>query len=257
MTSNHSPAVDWQHWLERWDNQQTGYIPHREERFQAMFDVLEILLPENFVALDLACGPGAISKRLLERFPHARCVAIDLDPVLLAIGQGTLGHMNSRLRWVEADLTQDDWVEKLGESQFDAVLSTTALHWLPGGALLQVYRRLGELVRSGGVFLNGDSMPFPSHLAACSQLAKTLQTRQEKEAFETRGKENWQEWWQAIEQEPELNDLLTERQRRFGERHTDFEPILNVHEAGLHNAGFREVSTIWQRLDERVLLAVR
>jgi trans-aconitate methyltransferase len=84
-------AMDWQHWLKRWDAQQAEYLPDREEQFQVMLDVLRELMPEEFVALDLACGPGAISQRLLARFPGARCVAVDLDPVLLAMGQATLG----------------------------------------------------------------------------------------------------------------------------------------------------------------------
>jgi hypothetical protein len=37
-----------------------------------MFDALAALLPPSFVALDLACGPGSISQRLLGRFPDAR-----------------------------------------------------------------------------------------------------------------------------------------------------------------------------------------
>ena len=147
-----SVAVDWAGWLRRWDAQQTAYLPEREARFNAMLDAVDILLPEEFVALDLACGPGAVSQRLLARFPKAHCVAVDLDPVLLTMGQAVLGSMGGRLRWVEADLMSPDWVDKLGESQVDAVLSTTALHWLAPEYLTRVYRELGELVRPGGCF---------------------------------------------------------------------------------------------------------
>jgi SAM-dependent methyltransferase len=103
-------GIDWHAWLRRWDAQQAGYLPDREFRFTAMLDVLDILLPPELVALDLACGPGAISQRLLARFPRARSVAVDLDPVLLALGQGALGTMDGRLRWVgiAASLPGDD-----------------------------------------------------------------------------------------------------------------------------------------------------
>src|SRR5436853_3286462 len=111
--------------MQRWDNQQSGYLPHREQRFMAMFDVLEALLPERFVALDLACGPGSLSQRLLSRFPQARCVAVDIDPVLLLLGQQVLGDMQGRLRWVEADLSEPSWPSRLGEEHVDAVVSTT------------------------------------------------------------------------------------------------------------------------------------
>ncbi|MFB2971378.1 trans-aconitate 2-methyltransferase [Aerosakkonema sp. BLCC-F183] len=254
---NIKSKIDWQSWLQRWDAQQTGYIPHREARFQAMLDAIELQMPAEFVALDLACGPGAISQRLLERFPKARCVAVDIDPVLLAIGQGALGDANGRLRWVEADLMADNWMEAIAQAQVDAVLTTTALHWLPPHRLLQVYKQLAQLIRPGGVFLNGDIMPFASHLGTFRQISKTLSARQEKQAFQERGVEDWSSWWQALAQETELKELLQERDRRFGERYTDYEPILDLHEAGLRDAGFREVGVIWQIFDDRVLLAVR
>lgn len=78
--------IDWGRWLERWDKQQTGYLPDRESRYSAMFDVLEAQLPEEFLAIDLASGPGSLSQRLLDRFSKAKCIAVDLDPVLLALG---------------------------------------------------------------------------------------------------------------------------------------------------------------------------
>lgn len=79
-----------------------------------MFDVLAALLPTSFVALDLACGPGSISQRLLARFPGARAVAVDVDPVKLALGHGTLGTLDGRLRWVDADLASPGWTDALG-----------------------------------------------------------------------------------------------------------------------------------------------
>jgi len=249
--------VNWPHWLHRWDAQQSGYLPFREERFQVMLDALALTLPESFTALDLACGPGAISQKLLSRFPQARCLAVDYDPILLAIGQGALGTVGDRLRWVEADLTQAHWIDVLGEAQVDAVLSTTALHWLSGDQLVKLYQQLGQLVRPGGVFLNGDHLSFPPYLSTCKRLAKTIQAQQEQQAFIKHDQENWEQWWQAIASEPDLKALFEERQRRFAPRFTENEPTLEIHVAALYEAGFREVTTIWQRWDDRILMAVR
>lgn len=266
MSSNHVSAiahepparVDWQRWLQRWDVQQTGYLPDREARFNAMLDVLEALLPDTFMALDLACGPGAISQRLLARFPQARCVAVDLDPVLLTMGQSVLGTVGGRLRWVTADLTTAEWTTELGEAPFDAVLSTTALHWLAAEHLVRLYRQLGQLVRPGGVVLNGDHMKFKPSMETFRRVADTVKTRRQDEAFTRRGVEDWTAWWNALAAEPGLQDLGAERERRFTwkaqERHI---PIFDVHEAALRDAGFREVGVIWQNMDNRVLMAVR
>ncbi len=251
-------GIDWRSWLRRWDAQQTGYIPHREERIAAMLDVLEELLPEEFVALDLACGPGSLSWRLLSRFPKARCVALDFDPVLLAIGRGALGEAGGRLRWIEADLLAEDWVSRIGESGFDAVLSTTALHWLPPDRLVGVYAELGRLLPLGGLVLNGDRMPFGAHSPALRKIADATRARDTAGAFEQPRAEDWRAWWKAIAAEPALRELLAERERRFPVPADDATaPTADLHQAALLNAGFREVGVVWQRGDDRVLVAVR
>ena len=251
--------IDWPNWLRRYDTQQAAYLPDREERFTAMLDVLGALLPEEFVALDLACGPGSISQRLLERFPRARVVAVDVDPVLLAMGEGALGDFDGRLRWVTADLTDPSWVDDLGESSFHAVLSTTSLQWLQVEPLVRLYNTLGTIVREeGGVFMNGDTLAFAPHQETLRLLSEATTEMQRAEAFDAGGVEDWDEWWAALAQEPSAGPLLAERTRRFASFDRDTPaPIFDVHEAALRNAGFREVGTIWQRLDNRVLLAVR
>jgi hypothetical protein len=84
-------AIDWHAWLQRWDAMMTGYWPDREDRFGAMLDALDALAGDTFVALDLGAGPGSTSQRLLARFPRARCLALDWDPVMLALGRGAQG----------------------------------------------------------------------------------------------------------------------------------------------------------------------
>jgi SAM-dependent methyltransferase len=252
------PRLDWREWMQRWDRQQSGFLPDREERFTTMLDVLEALLPERFVALDLACGPGSISQRLLARFPRARCVAVDFDPVLLMLGQNVLADMQGRLRWVEADLRDSSWPDQLGEKQVDAVLSTTALHWLPAESLVQLYRQLGKLVRPGGVVLNGDNFAFGPHMPGFSKVAEVVQERRRSEALRQSNAEDWSAWWDALKREPGMEPLFVERERRFIERtHHGSHILVELHEAALRNAGFREVGVIWQHLDNRVVLGVR
>jgi trans-aconitate methyltransferase len=258
MTTNHTDQLDWELWLRRWDEQQTGYVPEREERFRVMLDVLEALLPEEFVALDLACGPGAISQRLLARFPRARCIAVDFDPVMLAIGQGALGTYDGRLRWVDADLAERGWVESVGEAVVDAALSTTALHWLSEPHLVDLYRQLGALVRPGGVFLNGDNMDFPPDLPTIQRLAHDAKDRNwSDESFAARGLETAEQWWDALGEEQAMAPLIAERTRRLASKERPASVGFDLHVGALRDAGFREVATVWQSGTDRVLLAVR
>lgn len=258
MTMSESDQVDWEGWLQRWDAQQSGYVPEREERFQVMLDVLEALLPEEFVALDLGCGPGAISQRLLDRFPAARCVAIDFDPVMLALGQGALGTRDGRLRWIDGDLAEEGWLEATGEAVVDAALSTTALHWLPAPRLVEIYRDLGALLRPGGVFLNGDNMDFGPNLPTLQRVVQEARDRDwSDESFAARGIETAEEWWEALEREPAMAPLIAERTRRLASKQRPSSASFDLHVGALRDAGFREVATVWQSGTDRVLVAVR
>lgn len=265
VTETLTAQVDWSGWLKRWDAQQSLYMT-REERFDAMLDALAgTVAAENdgrFVALDIACGPGAISQRLLARFPNAQSFAVDLDPVLLAIGQGALGTQDGRLTWIQDDLNDAAWAdrlaERLGGRQLDAVLSTTALHWVSPGTLARVYRELGQVMRPGGVFLNGDHMAYGADRPTIKALAAQTRERRRATTEIPADAETWEKWWQAVAAEPGLKELYDERERRFAWRDRQWANAgLDFQIGALKDAGFREVDTIWQRLDNRILMAVR
>lgn len=259
MNTEVRPEIDWADWLRRWEAQQEGYVPEREARFTVMLDVLAALLPTSFVALDLACGPGSISQRLLTRFPAARAVALDMDPVMVALGQHAVGTFDGRLRWIETDLASPEWLDALGETQLDAVLSTTALHWLEPEPLARLYRDLASLLRPGGLLLNGDNMAFGPSLPTLARLSQgVLDEQWSDDAFAARGIETAEQWWESLASEPAFEQLLAERTALFAEkRRQESPPGFDDHVAALRDAGFREVGTVWQVFSNRVLLAVR
>jgi SAM-dependent methyltransferase len=251
-------AVNWADWAERWEAQQQLHIPRREQRFQVMVElVAEIVGPEPGTVLDLACGPGSISRRLLARFPSAQVVALDADPVLLEIGRRTLGDANGRLRWVQADLRTEQWDEQLrAMAPFDAVLTSTALHWLSAGELVRVYRALGELVRPGGVVFNAEHLPLGAPAGRLAERTQALRQRLGKE--ERRNGESFNDWWMAAQEEPGFAAKLEERRRIFGEIHPHHESVTaRFHEEALQMAGFAESAVVWRYLDDTIVGAIR
>ncbi|MEO3778291.1 class I SAM-dependent methyltransferase [Micromonospora sp. B11E3] len=223
-----------------------------------MLDVLAELLPADFVAVDLASGPGSLSHRLLRRFPQARCVAVDLDPVLVEIGRRASTALGDRLRFVEADVSRPDLADVLGEERVDAVLSSTALHWLPSDALAGVYGRMARLIRPGGVLLNADNIPFGRERGAFQQLAEARRARHAVAAFGEDMASGWREFWEAAAAEPALAAVSAERERRFATVGRDHpESVLEFHLAALRDAGFSAVDVVWQEFDDRVVAAIR
>jgi SAM-dependent methyltransferase len=247
-------TTDWQGWLDRWEAQQGGYMPDREERFTVIIDALVALCGTAPHVVDLGSGPGSLARRILDRLPEARVTAIDMDPVLLAIGRHALGEVDGRLAWVDADL-RSRWTAP-GERPVDAAVSTTALHWLQPEPLAALYRHLGTVLRPGGVFMNGDSMAFPQ--AEPRLAAATRAARDAREVPAGASAESWEDWWAAVEQDPAFSAELVERGRRHHD-HPDHDHPLDVaaHTAALRQAGFAEVDTIWQHLADRVLVAIR
>jgi SAM-dependent methyltransferase len=248
--------------MHTWDRQQQGYIPQREQLLTTMLDTTEAIVGNVPLALDLACGPGTISARLLDRFPAARGVAVDIDPLLLAIGQGALGDMGGRLRWIDADLGAQDWTQAVGNEQFDVALSTTALHWLTPAELITTYRGIAEVLRPGGLLLNADRLEFDERSRTCRELSASMTRARLRTAFAHDDAPDWDRWWASLSGHPTLDALLDARERRFTEREhmvgrRSGTTSLALHVAALAEAGFREVDTIWQDLNRRLLLAVR
>jgi SAM-dependent methyltransferase len=247
-------ATDWTRWLARWDAQQQRHIPDREERFTAMVDALAAFAGPEPRVLDLGCGPGSLSARVLRRLAGATVVAVDADPVLLAIGRGALGGQTS-LSFADADL-RSDWVASLpSPGPFDAAVSTTALHWLSLDQLVRLYHTLAGVLRPGGVFLDGDRLDFDHDQTAIATGARAISPEWPDAPH---GAEDYDAWWSAAVAEPALAAEVAERARRAHTHPHDNEAhSYEFHRSALFAAGFAEVSTVWQRLSNRVLIAVR
>lgn len=250
--------IAWRSWMQRYDVQQAVYVEARERRFEVMFSLLEDLLPGKMTVLDLMAGPGAVSERLLRRLPLARSVAVDVDPVLMRLGQHVLGDCGGRLRWVRADVKDPTWVDALGERQFDAVLTTAAIHWLLPPDMARVYRQIAGLLRPCGVLISGDLVPLPAHQTRIRASVRRVDA-QRQTAASANGAESWPEWWEALRTEPSLREEFAERDRIWppGSGTEREVPSQAFHEAALIEGGFVEAAVVWQDLEERLLLAVR
>jgi SAM-dependent methyltransferase len=252
MSASQAAARDW---LGRWDAQQQLHIPHREDRFAAITETLAVVAGPSPRVLDLGCGPGSLSVRVLTRIPEAQIAAIDADPVLLDIGRAALADEPS-IHFVDADLTGDWGVNLPLPAPFDGAVSTTALHWLSLADLVRFYSILAGLIRPGGVFLNGDRLDFERDQQAIAEAARSIRLPQPDGS--TPDSEDWERWWTAVEQDPGLADSLAERHRRGHDHpHREAPQSFGFHRAALLAGGFSEVGTIWQRLTDRVLIAIR
>jgi trans-aconitate methyltransferase len=245
--------VSWDSWVERWERQQERYLVDREGRFALMLDYaqaqLETAEPR---VLDLCCGNGALSRRVLERFPDARVTAVDWDPVHLEIARKTLPE---RVEIVEADVTRPGWDDTIAPGSLELVVSATALHWIDDAPLVALYERLATLMAEGGLFLNSDH--FPRAEPTIRRLSEA-QTEAWQDANFRGGEETHSGFHEAAAADPELSDAAELRARRFAEHVSgDHRPrSVDFHRSSLREAGFGEVAEVWRYRDDAVLLAL-
>jgi SAM-dependent methyltransferase len=248
-------------WIRRWDLQQEDHLPDREDRFTALIDAVQdgTGRPDPMI-IDLGCGPGSLSVRLLQRIPAATIVAVDADPVMLALAraahEGTTG-----LRFTSIDLRTPGWSTKLDlDRPADAAVSTTALHWLNPDDLRAMYAELAQVLRPGGLLLNGDHLGVDESASPIlAKLSEALLKREDRRRFPDGHAESWTGWWDAIAADPALAGPVAEREawRDHADHHGWASRLLATHVDALRAAGFTETGTLWQRGENCLLCAVR
>lgn len=242
-------------WLERWDRQQEGYLPDREERFTAIIDAVEASIESSDpLIVDLGCGPGSLSVRLLDRIPKATVIAIDADPLLLALGRAAYSNVEG-LVFADLDLATPGWAQTLEvDGPVDAAVSTTALHWLSETELRTTYSELATLLRSNGLLLNGDHLTM-DHTPGILRLEETIVEAIKQRHFDGDRPEDWGQWWDAVSADPVLSPFVTKR--ATSQHHGSNAGQLQTHVDALQEAGFGEIGTLWQHGNNRVLCAVK
>lgn len=243
-----------QYWLDRWDRQQEYYIPDREERFDIVIDIVEEVVGQrNPLVVDLGIGPGSLAHRLVDRIPSATVVGVDADPLLLELGSAA--RPDDRIRTVLTDLREPGWFEALGiERAPDAYVSSTALHWMNREPLRNLLRQCGEHLTQGGVFVNADHLYEGPSAPTLDLLSRVLTTRR-AERRQTRDSEDWEQWWSAVEQAPELSALVRDRDGGF-DHVVDDKPTVADYLTFLREAGFGEAGVLWQVGDDRVIAGI-
>ena len=178
---------DWRHWVRRWERMQSRYLVRREQRFDLIVALVRATQAQVRCVLDLGCGPGSTMAPVLEAFPEAQVVGIDLDPTMLCLAEPRLVAYGERARLIQADLRDPNWPRALPDAM-DAAISATSLHWLAPRTLARVYEQLAGVLRPGGIFLNAD------HVGSESAAIQAAWERRRKEMRAEEGYGDADDW---------------------------------------------------------------
>lgn len=242
--------------IESWERQQDAYVKHRAGRFGVVLDALGYARPEVSTVLDLGGGLGSFSKLILDRFPACRVVTLDYDPAMLELARHNLRGYGDRAEVLEANLTDPAWKDGLDGGPPDAIVSSTALHWLPSGNLVALYEQLATVLDAGGIFFNADHLSHSAPGSLFHTVSTKDDSRQQEAAFSS-GVPDWNGWWDQVRAAEGFAELTAERDRRFAGAPENLDATPSLHLEALKVAGFTEVGTLWQYYDDYVVYAAR
>ncbi len=238
-----------------WESQQNALIEMREERFSFMMDIIEEVHPGVKKILDAGCGSGSFTMRLARRFKNATIYSIDYDPVLLRLAKNNVSTYGSRIRILEYNLKENVWANSMAGGQFDAIVSTTALHWIPKINLSAVYENFYRLLKDGGIFMDGDHFRSNRDNEDMRDMYSKIRKKISTYNLSKDRAMNWDEWWESISSSGIFNGELKERSNRYASGEHDQKVSLEEHIDILNQSGFNTAGVIWQYLDNRVLFA--
>jgi len=126
----------------RWDPDQ--YLRYGDERERPWAElVARVVHPGPREVVDLGCGPGTTTARLLGRWAEAHIVGIDSSADMISHARALA--VPGRLEFRQADLRE--WTP---DNPVDVVVSNATLHWLPDHQAL--FPHLVSSLAPGGYF---------------------------------------------------------------------------------------------------------
>lgn len=134
-------------------------MPRYEEMMQALIDALPFSKKDRLRIVDLGCGTGNLSKKLISVYPNAHITCVDMAENMLKMAKAKLKNNHNIKFWL-GDIRDFNYKEK-----YDVIVASMVLHHVEGKDKWRFYRRLYNSLSKRGAFLCIDIFLSPnSHL---------------------------------------------------------------------------------------------
>ncbi len=140
------------HWVEH----DAARMAERKPIIEALIAAVPFPPDASIDVLDVGGGFGVLTEAVIDAFPAARVTLQDFSEQMLARGRERFAAHDRAIRFVQCDLTDPTWPQKVG-GPFDLAVSAIAIHNLKDlAAMGSCYEAVHGLLKPGGCFLDYD-----------------------------------------------------------------------------------------------------
>lgn len=110
---------------------------------------ISLWVPQAQRILEVGCGEGAVTERLVRLYPDAEILAIDITPSVGRLYRGPMEHVNFRQTTVQA-------ISSEAPGTFDLVILSDVIHHVPTDRRNAIFDAIKKCIAPGGRFLFKD-----------------------------------------------------------------------------------------------------
>ena len=211
-------------------NEYDNLIDRSVPRHAEMLEMVLVYLPEkngHLTILELGCGTGKLTCKILNKFPKAKLEIIDISLEMLKATEKSISN-NSNIKYIQSDFKDLD----LHSNQYDFVLSSISIHHLIDKEKENLIKKIFYWLKPKGILCFGDQFRgvrdeyYRKHIDTWKQYA-------DKNGIAT---EIWEKWM-----------------RHQGE--SDYHCTIGDYYNWLQKVGFKNIDCLWRYALWAVLIA--
>jgi ubiquinone/menaquinone biosynthesis C-methylase UbiE len=107
--------------------------------------------------LDIGAGYGAFAAAVLDRFPNATAVGLDLSDPMMAVGRERMARFGERFAYHVGDMAEGELPANL-PGPFDVAITSAFILHLTSKAKQRLYAEVFRILNPGGCFFNVDQV---------------------------------------------------------------------------------------------------
>ncbi len=150
--------------VSQYDMMQSIFIPKKDEMLDVIVSMIPFSETRAFKVMEIGVGLGALTERMLKRFPEADFLCLDGSDEMISNARVRLAGSDKKIKFLKINFNNSGWLENIN-NKFDLICSSLTLHYLATRRRENFFKEAfgllkknGMLIYSSGVTANSPSV---------------------------------------------------------------------------------------------------